>query len=290
MLFRDSMLLSRRCAAVFLLAGSVCGFSSCADAGRAVSVGRQVRGTIPLRDIDHSVWDQLLRRYVDDDGYVNYRAWHASRADRQKLRDYLSGLSSADPKQGDRHAVKAFWINAYNALTIYGILREYPTSSIRNHTARLVGYNIWKDLQLYAGGQPWALEDIEHRILRKTGDPRIHFAIVCASAGCPRLRNEAWTPDKVDRQLDLNARDFFSRAQNFRYDPGSGTFFLSEILKWYADDFGGSQADVLRTISVWLPDQRSQKAARQGRGRIRYLTYDWSLNDQARRGSGTRRR
>ena len=156
------------------------------DAGSPVYLGRQTTGTVSLDDIDHSEWDQLLRKYVDDNGMVNYRAWHASQTDRRKLSQYLNQLSTASSgASSSRDGKLAFWINAYNAVTVHGILREYPTSSIRNHTAKLYGYNIWKDLKLQVDGSAYSLDDIEHKLLRKMGEPRIHFAIVCASIGCP---------------------------------------------------------------------------------------------------------
>ncbi|MCP4172364.1 MAG: DUF547 domain-containing protein [Fuerstiella sp.] len=111
-----------------------------------------------------------------------WRAWHSSAVDIRALDRYLStGRANQTTKNGKL----AFWINAYNAATIRGILREYPTTSIRNHTARLFGYNIWKQLQLYVGNKAHSLEGIEHQVLRKMNEPRIHFAIVCASIGCP---------------------------------------------------------------------------------------------------------
>ena len=170
-----------------------------------------------------------------------------------------------------------------------GILREYPTSSIRNHTAKLIGYNIWKDLQLYVAGQAYSLEHMEHQILRKTGDGRIHFAIVCASVGCPRLLNQAYTPQAVQQQLNLNAKDFFSRRQNFQFDARTRTFHLSEIMKWYGSDFGSDQPAQLQTIAQWLPDNASQATARQGGGRVSFLKYNWNLNDRKSRGNVARR-
>lgn len=255
-----------------------------AEAGSTIYVGQRGTGRVSMDKVGHSGWDKLLRKYVDKDGYVNYRSWHASSSDRQALSGYLNSLSQANPQASvTKDAKLAFWINAYNAVTVHGILREYPTSSIRNHTAKLFGYNIWKDLQLYVGGRAYSLEAIEHQTLRKMGEPRIHFAIVCASIGCPRLLNEAYTADKVQQQLEVNAKDFFGRAQNFRYDAQGRRFYVSSILNWFADDFGSGQAVQLRTISKWLPSKAAQTTARAGTGSISYLDYNWNLNDQASR-------
>lgn len=267
-----------------LIAFLVASLPETVEAGSAVFVGQRTAGRVSMDSVDHSSWDKLLRKYVDQDGYVNYKNWHGSAPDRQALMEYLNALSQAKPEaRSSKDSKLAFWINSYNAVTIHGILREYPTSSIRNHTARLFEYNIWKDLQLYVGGKPYSLEAIEHQILRKMSEPRIHFAIVCASIGCPRLLNKAYTAEKVQPQLETNAKDFFSRSQNFRYDAPQKRFYLSSILKWFAEDFGSNQTSQLRTISQWLPDKAVQIAAQSGKASVSYLDYNWNLNDQASR-------
>ena len=165
-----------------------------------------------------------------------------------------------------REAKLAFWINAYNAVTVHGILREYPTTSIRNHTAKLFGYNIWHDLQLYVGGTAYSLDTMEHQILRKMSEPRIHFAIVCASIGCPRLLNEAYTADRINEQLEINSKDFFARAQNFRYDQSKKQFYVSAILDWFGEDFGNSQAEQLRRISTMVAQRSGTICGKTKRG------------------------
>ncbi|RMF39377.1 MAG: DUF547 domain-containing protein [Planctomycetota bacterium] len=234
---------------------------------------------IPLGQIDHTAWDELLHKYVDSHGMVAYAAWKRSASDQRKLLDYLNHLSRSD-NRGTKPQLLAFWINAYNALTVYGILREYPTSSIRNHTAKLFGYNIWKHLKLRVAGNAYSLEDIEHKILRKMGEPRIHFAIVCASIGCPRLLNEAYVPERLDQQLTENAKNFFGNREKFRYDAASRRFWVSPILQWFAEDFGADQAARLRTIAPYLPDETSRHMALAGKVSLSYLDYDWSLNDR----------
>ncbi len=250
-------------------------------AGAEIFVGRNVTATVPLDQIEHTAWNELLQSYVDADGMVRYSDWKSNAGDREKLTAYLSTLSAADiHANSSQDASLAFWINAYNAVTIEGILREYPTSSIRNHTARLVGYNIWQDLKLFVGGRTYSLEDIEHRKLRTVNEPRIHFAIVCASVGCPRLLNEAYTADRLPQQLDENARHFFRQPRHFRYDAASRTLHLSSILNWFGGDFGASRAEQLQTIAPWLPTKETRRAAEQhATTSIQFLEYDWSLND-----------
>jgi hypothetical protein len=237
-----------------------------------------------MNHIDHSAWNAILQRYVDSNGMVNYRGLKASPNDVQALDGYLRTMSTVSRgARASRDDQLAFWINAYNAVTVRGILREYPTSSIRNHTAKVFGYNIWKDLQLYVGENPYSLEQMEHEVLRKMGDPRIHFAIVCAAHSCPRLLNEAYVPDRVQEQLETNARDFFSRSQNFRYNQPNRRFYLSSILNWFGKDFGRNQAAQLGTIAKWLPNQAARQAAMQNAVSISFLDYDWSLNEQKTR-------
>ncbi|MEM1226189.1 MAG: DUF547 domain-containing protein [Planctomycetota bacterium] len=247
-------------------------------AGSNIYLGqRTTPSSISMNDVDHGVWSELVSTYVDDQGLVNYRAWLASKRDRGRLTTYLSHLSSASHDvAASRSAKLAFWINAYNAVTVEGILREYPTSSIRNHTAKLFGYNIWDDLQLYVGGVAHSLNEMEHEILRPMGEPRIHFAIVCASMGCPRLLNEAYTAENLDKQLQRNAKHFFAQPANFKLS-GSNVQ-VSSILKWFSDDFGTSDPAVLRRIRPWL--EPADAAKLRETATLSYLSYDWSINAQ----------
>ncbi|MFM8475884.1 MAG: DUF547 domain-containing protein [Planctomycetaceae bacterium] len=215
---------------------------------------------------------------------VNYAAWHKSPQDRGQLQQYLSRLSQASPGiKASRAGQLAFWINAYNATTLEGILQVYPTTSIRNHTARVAGYNIWKDLPLLVGGNLHSLDAMEHQVLRKMGEPGIHFAIVCASIGCPRLLNEAYVPDRLEEQLAMNTRDFFSRPQNFQLDK-SGTMHVSSILDWFGGDFGDSQQAQFTELQQYLPEN-AQRIAVSPNARVVFQDYNWSLNAQ----SATRR-
>lgn len=250
-----------------------------------VTVGQRVpeSARIPVERIDHSPWSNLLGIYVNSRGMVNYANWKSSDADQNALDKYLEHISSASfPKNSPRETVLAFWINAYNAVTVKGILREYPTTSIRNHTPRLFGYNICKNLLLPVNGRVYSLEQIEHEVLRKMNEPRIHFAIVCASIGCPELRPEAYVADRLDQQLTMNTREFFADQTKFRYDPQTKVLAVSPILKWFADDFGATTQEQLRAIAPFLPDKVAQNAAGGGNVSVTYLDYNWSLNDQSR--------
>lgn len=249
-------------------------------APKDVFVGQRIAGQTALQAVDHSDWNLLLQKYVDQNGQVNYSSWHKNSTDRSRLNQYLNRLSQGKPAGSSKAGQLAFWINAYNAVTVRGILDVYPTTSIRNHTAKLIGYNIWKNLFLYVDGQKYSLDSIEHKILRKLNEPRIHFAIVCASIGCPRLMNNAYLPDTIDRQLEINAADFFSRKQNFQYDANRNTIQLSALLSWFESDFGTNQAAMLRSIQKWIPDANARQAIASGSVAVKFLDYDWNLNDQ----------
>jgi hypothetical protein len=257
-------------------------FTSAAFAGSKVTVGRAFPANqqVSYDQVDHAPWDKLLKKYVDVQGHVAYQAWQDSASDSQALDAYLNSLSRANPQaQASREAKLAFWINAYNAVTVKGILREYPTTSIRNHTAKVFGYNIWKDLLLTVGNHTYSLEAMEHQILRKMGEPRIHFAIVCASHSCPRLLNEAYLATRLEEQLVVNTRTFFANGENFRYDAQGRRFYLSAILSWFSGDFGANQAAQLKSISPYLPSQAASAAANANSVSVSYLDYDWSLNE-----------
>jgi len=237
-----------------------------------------------LDQVDHAPFDALLRRYVDGEGLVAYGAWKANAADLKALQEYRAGLGAVHLAQpAARSAQLAFWINLYNALTIEGILREYPTSSIRNHTAPVGGYNLWTDLLTTVDGKPHSLDAIEHQVLRGAlGEPRIHFALVCAAKGCPPLRNEAYTTARVEEQLHDNARRFFARPANFQADAGSRTVQLSELLDWYGSDFGPTPAEQLKALRPYFPGSAKLGWVEEDGVTLRFLEYDWALNDQGK--------
>lgn len=265
-----------------LLLVLLAGFCRFALAGPRVYVGRPC-GDVPLpsfAEVDHASFDALLKKYVSDQGLVAYRPWKNNAQDLQTLDDYLVRLGCVDlAKATSKEAKLAFWINAYNAVTLKGILREYPTSSIRNHTAKVVGYNIWKDLHLWVSGKSYSLDDIEHAILRKLGEPRIHFAVVCASKGCPALVNRAFTEKNLEELLVFNARRFFAQPANFRIDSSRRSVYISQLLQWYGSDFASSATEQLRILRSYLPDTQPLDVL-QGSYSVGYLPYDWGLNDQ----------
>jgi len=248
--------------------------------GQSRTVGHQwsANELVPIDQVDHTAFDQLLRKHVDADGRVNYRAWHQSTADRTALKTYLDHLSCANSDlPSNRAAILSYWINAYNAVTIEGILQVYPTPTIRNHTSETGGFNIWKNMMFIAGQKQVSLEDIEHKILRKMGEPRIHFAIVCASVGCTRLLNEAYVPDRLADQLVVNTKDFFNRQQNLQVN--GNVLRMSKIISWFGTDFAPSQQQQVQVLSKYFP-QHAQQVVASGNYGVDFLEYDWNLNTQ----------
>ncbi|NNC97603.1 MAG: DUF547 domain-containing protein [Gammaproteobacteria bacterium] len=242
-------------------------------------IGTSPDKTVSMNNIKHDAYDALLKKYVDKNGDVDYSGWKKNDVD--TLSDYLESLSAADPeKPASKENTLAFWINAYNALTIYGILEKYPTSSIRNHTSKLFGYNIWKDLQLKVDEDAYSLDEIEHDILRKMDEARIHYAIVCAAKSCPRLLNEAFTGDKLEQQLVKNAKHFFAQDGNFQIDENRGRVKLSSILKWFGEDFGETESELLETIQPYISEESAEMLNSTNTWKVSYLSYNWKLNDQ----------
>ena len=235
------------------------------------SLNPQKQGTQP---ISHSTFDELLKKYVDRNGNVNYAGLLMEKS---KLDSYLKTLEVTPPNEANwsKNEQLAYWINAYNAFTIQLILKHYPIKSIKDIGTKIQIPFIntpWDVKFITINGKKYDLNNIEHGILRKNYDePRIHFAIVCASFSCPKLRAEAYTGDKLDMQLTEQAKEFLGDPA--RNQISKSEVKLSKIFSWFKGDFtkNGSLIDFLNRYSSV---QISQKA------RVSHLDYDWSLNEQ----------
>ena len=256
-----------------LLASVMMIFTSTVCMAQGVSIMQDGR-------VDHSVYDALLKKYVDKEGFVAYQKWKDQ--DEATLDGYLEAIGQVDPARLKNDGEKlVFWINVYNALTLKAMLHFYPTKSIRDHV-KIIGYNIWKDYKLTIHDKDYSLDDMEHQILRKMNEPRIHFAIVCASIGCPPLLDEAFTTDRLERQLTERTITFFSDPDKFRIDPDKNTVRLSPIMDWYKDDFGKNQQDRLDFIKPFIQDADARAFLSRDKLKIENLDYDWGINDQMR--------
>ncbi|QEY31631.1 DUF547 domain-containing protein [Synechococcus sp. RSCCF101] len=225
---------------------------------------------------DPLIWDGLLRRYVDSAGRVDYENWQ--RHDRDTLQSWLEGQSRHTSDRADH---LAHWINLYNAFTIQAVLRAYPIASIR---PTLLGLPNWPALLAFFNrrlhrldGASISLAWIENVMLRRLGDPRIHFAIVCASRGCPLLRNHAYEPGRIDRQLDEDRNRFIRNSEKVHLEGDRGLLFCSRIFQWYRSDFLASASSVAEYILPHLDDAAAVSPAAL---RLVHLPYDWGLNQR----------
>jgi len=243
-------------------------------------------------DHAHSAWDALLKTHVRwlPDNKQSRADYAAMAADREVLKLVLAGLSAVTPAQFggfSRAQQMVFLINAYNAFTIELILTEYPKLKSIKDLGSLIS-SPWKKSFFRLLGEPRNLDWIEHDQLRpKYEDPRIHAAIVCASIGCPALRPEAFTPDRLEAQLDDGMRRFL--GDRTRNRASAGKLEVSAIFKWFRDDFekGHQGFNKLEDVFARYATQLSADAAVQEQLRARrlspvFLDYDWSLNDVGR--------
>ena len=230
-------------------------------------------GTIDLR-----IWDELLQRYVDDLGRVNYRRWKAEGAD--VLRVWLESLADVDLADfTDADARLALWLNAYNAIALSQVLEVYPIASIRPKVLGIPNWLSFLDFftrsNTIIGGKKYSLNQIEHAILRpEFAEPRIHFALVCAAVGCPLLRRGAYFPESVRTQLEADASRFIHNPDKVRYDAEKKTLYLSKIFKWYGEDFVKAAGSVAEYVGGYL----GPEAAVGDGWAIVFLPYDWNLN------------
>jgi hypothetical protein len=230
---------------------------------------------------EHAAWTELLRRYVSG-GLVDYAS--LKERGRPALDAYLRSLEAVDRDElgsWPRADQLAFWIDAYNAYTVKLVLDHYPLRSIRS-----IGFlpgSVFRKRFIpleRAAGRKLSLDDIEHHMLRERfRDPRIHFAIVCASRSCPALRAEAYRGRDLDAQLDEAARAFLRDPARNRYDPARRTLFLSSIFKWFRGDFEAAAGSLPAFVARYA-DAPAAEALRRGDARIAFLPYDWSLNER----------
>jgi len=212
--------------------------------------------TIPAWGMDHSAWDALLKKYVDEQHRVDYERWKAN--DVAALDGYLSALAG-----GSEAVDKASLINAYNALTVRWVLAHYPVVSIWKTKKP------FREARHLVHGEKVSLDGIETR-LRKMGDGRIHAALVCAARSCPPLRREAYTAERVEAQLEENTRQWLQDARLNTFDERGRKAEISKIFDWYKEDFPA--------LEEFLARHAEQGWVKKGIG-IRYREYHWGLND-----------
>ncbi|RAJ15102.1 DUF547 domain-containing protein [Olleya aquimaris] len=215
-----------------------------------------------LATFSHGRWNTLLEKHVSDQGNVNYLQF---KSDKTILAVYIDALSENVPTDSwSKQEKLAYWINTYNALTVDLILRNYPIKSIKDIK------DPWKQRLWKLGNKWYNLDEIEHQILRKMDEPRIHFAIVCASYSCPKLQNKAFTAEHLETQLTNATKEFLSDTK--RNEISENSLKLSKIFRWFDNDFkqNGSLIDFINTYTTTNISEDAK---------ISYKDYNWDLND-----------
>jgi len=229
-------------------------------------------------DFDHSAWDDFTGKYITTDGTGLNRVSYGSvsDADRTALDGYLNALQSADPTSLSKDAQMAYWINLYNAATVDVILDHYPVKSIRKIGGGVFSSGPWDEEILTINGSTLTLNDIEHGILRPIwDDPRIHYAVNCASVGCPNLAKKAYTAGNLEQMLDQAAVDYINNPRGATVK--NGKLHVSSIFEWYKVDFGNNDAGVIAHMKQYA--NADTLAALGSIGKISNDFYDWDLNE-----------
>jgi hypothetical protein len=226
-----------------------------------IKVAETPQNVIIEAPVAHADFDVLLKKHVSTSGKVNYKGFNA---DKGALETYINWLSDNVPTaQTAKNEKLAYWINAYNALTIKLVLDNYPLSKITNLDAG----KTWDVKRFTLGGKKYSLNDIENTIVRPMGEPRIHFALNCAAKSCPPLFNEAFVADKLTAQLETRTRKFINDPK-FNVLKGSDVK-ISNIFNWYGKDFDNVINFINRYATVKLKSDV----------KVGFGEYDWNLNE-----------
>lgn len=229
----------------------------------------------------------ILETYINEKALVDYQGLQANRGQLDRFNASLGTVNASTYESWSQPEQIAFWINAYNSFTLQSIIDQNPLKkSIKDISG------VWKGRKFEITAQSKTLDNIEHQTLRKNfNEPRIHVALVCAAMSCPPLRDEPYTGEKLDAQLDDQTRIFLASPQGFRIDRQEGRVYLSSIFQWFGKDWektygidgkftgNASQRAVLNFISGYLSPEDQEYLAR-GSYKIKYFDYDWSLNQQ----------
>jgi hypothetical protein len=223
------------------------------------------------KPIDHGIWDKLTAKHVTPEGYVDYEGFIA---DSVQVNAYLALLGKHHPNDThwSRDERLAYWINAYNAFTLKLIMDHYPVQSIKDIKNGIPFVNtVWDIKFIEIEDRTYDLNNIEHGIIRpKFAEPRIHFAVNCASVSCPRLRNEAYTAERLDSQLTDQTESFL--ADNSKNKISKNELQLSKLFTWYGGDFKNNGQEVIDFIRKYTDQEISDDA------KVKYIEYNWDLN------------
>lgn len=210
-------------------------------------------------------YSRLLGKYVTSGG-VKYAEWKGNAADMQALQGVVDAIAKENAG-ADKKQQLAFYINAYNAWILHEALGKYPTKSVKDTL-----FTFFTSKRITVAGQQTSFKALEDNVIRKLGEPRIHFALNCASRSCPPLSRQAFTSGNLDGQLETLAKGYVNSDRGVKYSPETKTAELSKIFDWYKDDFkgeGGPIAFINKRRSTPIPAE----------AKINYQDYDWGLNE-----------
>jgi len=211
-------------------------------------------------------YNKLLGKYVTSGG-VKYAAWKSNAADMQALQAVVDGIAKESISGLDKRQQLAFYLNAYDAWILHEALAKYPTASVKD-----TFFTFFTAKKITVAGQQTSFKALEDNVIRKLGEPRVHFALNCASRSCPPLNREAFSAPKLEEQFEKLAKGFVNSERGVKYNAAAKTAELSKIFDWYKDDFnavGGPLAFINKRRGTPLPAD----------AKISYQEYDWGLNE-----------
>ena len=211
-------------------------------------------------------YNKLLSKYVTSGG-VKYAEWKGNAADMQALQGVVDGIAKENASAMEKKAQLAFYVNAYNAWILHEALAKYPTKSVKDAL-----FTFFTSKRITVAGQQTSFKAFEDNVIRKMGEPRIHFALNCASRSCPPLSRQAFTAGNLDGQLETLAKGYVNSDRGVRYNAATKTAELSKIFDWYKDDFKGDGGPV-----AFINKRRSSPLPADAK--ISYQDYDWGLNE-----------
>lgn len=238
----------------------------------------KISSSSSTKTVDHGSWDKILKKYISNKNGVNLFAYgKVSSADKKSLKSYIDQLKNTDPRELNRKESMAYWINAYNAITVDVVLDNYPVKSIKDIKSGIFTSGPWKTDIFKIQGQHLSLDNIEHGILRAVyKDPRVHYAVNCASYSCPNLAKKAFTGSNLESLLNQGARDYINHPRGVSVES-DGDLKISSIFNWFKEDFGTKETKVIEHLKKYA--QPSLKAKLDSfNGSVSY-DYGWDLNE-----------
>ncbi len=249
--------------------------------------GDHVMAQAAVAEQTDAAYGELLGKYLSEDAdgivLVDYAKWSANETDVERLKGYVQQLAGLKPSQMSREQAFAYWANLYNAITLQVILENYPVKSIKDIKSTGTGlfdvkafFGPWRTQRVTVESKELSLDDIEHTIMRPTfKDPRVHYAVNCASIGCPNLKTTPWSAETLEEDLETAARAYVNHPRGVTF-KADGTLTVSSIYEWFKEDFGGNDEGVIAHLRDYAEAELAEKL--NGSPTVSGNDYDWSLN------------